>query len=154
MADARITTIAAEIKTLIDAMSVAGGYHYNWATPNEPDKALQPAFPVANIRYYNETAADGINGIYGMQNAEFTITVDYKITPSATVKPEYTADAILDNCLADLRKLFQAQVGGYLPLSGEAVLTFKSSEKVVSSRGNTFRPVQLVTKWNCFYHNS
>jgi hypothetical protein len=79
--------------------------------------------------------------------------VDYKITPSVTIQPEITADAALDLALADLLRLFSLNNTGYLPLSGEAFLSFKSSEKVSNTKGNTYRPVQLVTKWNLFYHN-
>lgn len=154
MAAARITTIAGEIKTLIGAMTTAGGYNYNWGTMNEPDAAHPRTYPCALIRYKTEGAVEGIAGLYGMQNAEVTITVDYKITPTVTIQPEITADANLDSALADLLRLFGLNNVGYLPLSGEAFLSFKSSEKVNNTTGHTYRPVQLVTKWNLFYHNS
>jgi hypothetical protein len=150
---ARITTVAAEIATLIGGMTTANGYNYTWGTMNEPDAAHSRSYPCALIRYKTEGAVDGIAGLYGMQNAEFTITVDYKITPSVTIQPEITADAALDLALADLLRLFSLNNTGYLPLSGEAFLSFKSSEKVSNTKGNTYRPVQLVTKWNLFYHN-
>jgi hypothetical protein len=152
---ARITTIAGEIATLISGMTTAGGYNYTWGTINQADRARVSSYPCALIRYNTESAVDGIAGLYGMQNAEFVISVDYKITPSVTVQPEFTADAALDNALADLLKLFSLNSTGYLPLSQEAVLSFKSSEKIPDKqRGNTYHPVTLVTKWNCYYHNS
>jgi len=151
---ARATTIAGEIATLIGGMTTAGGYNYNWGTINQADRARVSTFPSAVIRYNTETAVDGIAGLYGMQNAEVTISVDYRITPTLTVQPEMTADSALDNCLADLSRLFSANNTGYLPLSKEAVLSFKSSEKVADKRGNTYHPTQLVTKWELFYHNS
>jgi hypothetical protein len=151
---ARITTVAAEIASLIGAMNTTGGYNFTWGTINEHDAAHSRAYPCALIRYKTEGAVDGIAGLYGMQNAEFTITVDYKITPSVTVQPEITADASLDNALADLLRLFSLNNTGYLPLSGEAIFSFKSAEKVNNPKGNTYRPVQLLTKWNLFYHNS
>lgn len=151
---ARITTVAAEIASLIGGMNTTGGYNFTWGTINEHDAAHSRAYPCALIRYKTEGAVDGIAGLYGMQNAEFTITVDYKITPSVTIQPEITADASLDSALADLLRLFSLNNTGYLPLSGEAFLSFKSSEKVSTRTGNTYRPVQLVTKWNLFYHNS
>jgi hypothetical protein len=154
MAAARITTVAGEIATLIGGMTTAGGYHFTWGTINEHDAAHSRSYPCALIRYKTEGAVDGIAGIFGMQNAEFTITVDYKITPTLTVQPEITADASLDSALADLLRLFSINNTGYLPLSGEAFFSFKSSEKLSNPQGNTYRPVQLVTKWNLYYHNS
>ena len=154
MTTARITTVAAEIATLIGGMTTAGGYHYNWGTINEHDAAHSRTYPCALIRYKTEGAVGGISGLCGMQNAEFTISVDYKINPTLTVQPEITADASLDSALADLLRLFGLYSVGYLPLSGEAFLSFKSSEKTSITTGNTYRPVQLVTKWNLYYHNS
>lgn len=149
---ARLTDVAAEIKTIIDALSTVGGYNYNWTTPNETDLALTSAFPLAIIRYKNDEAVDGIAGLYGMHNAEFEITVENSITPSATTKPEFTADAVLDKALADLIKAFTQNNTGYFPLTGQSLLSYKSSEKINNTRGSTFRPVKLVTKWTCFYH--
>lgn len=154
MTTARITTIAGEIKTLIGGMTTAAGYAYTWGTMNEHDAARVSAYPCAVIRYKTEGAVDGIAGLYGMQNAEFIITVDYKIAPTLTVQPEQTADAALDSALADLLRLFSLNNTGYLPLSGEAFLSFKSSDKIVNGRGLSYRPVQLKTVWNLFYHNS
>ena len=150
---ARITDIAAEIKTIIDALTVAGGYNYDWSTFNETDLALNNTFPLANIRYNSDTATDGIAGYYGFSNAEFTITVEQTITPSATVKPEFTADAALDKGLADLQKAFRQNTLGYFPLTGQSFFSYKSSEKIANTRGSTYRPVKLVTKWNCFYNS-
>jgi hypothetical protein len=150
---ARITTVAAEIKSLIGAMTTTAGYNYNWGTMNQHDAALVTAYPCALIRYKTEGAVDGIAGLFGMQDAEFTITVDYKITPTLTIQPEITADAALDSALADLLRLFGLNNTGYLPLSGEAFLSFKSCEKISIGTGNIYRPVQLKTVWNLFYHN-
>lgn len=148
---ARLTDIAGEIKTIIDALTVAGGYNYNWSTFNETDRALVTTFPLAIIRYTTDEAVDGIAGLYGMHNAEFEITVEETITPSATVKPEFTADAALDKALADLVKAFTQNNTGYFPITGQSLLSYKSSEKIKSTRGSTYRPVKLVTKWNAFY---
>jgi len=152
---ARITTIAGEIAAMIDAMATTGGYNYNWSNVNEPDAAQKKTFPSAVVRYKGESAAEGTSPtLYGFQNAEFSIEVEQKIAPSVTFKPEFTSDDALDKCLADLRKCFAQNLSGYLPLSKEAVITFVSSEKVENTRGNTYRPVKLVTKWNVFYHNA
>ena len=154
MTIARITTVAAEIKSMIAAMTTTGGYYYSWGTLNKSNAALVASYPCADIRYKTESAADGIAGLYGMQNAEFTISVDYKIAMTLTEQPEYTADAALDKALADLCSCFAANNTGLLPLSKEAVIEFKGSEKIYNNRGNAYRPVQLVTKWNVFYHNT
>jgi hypothetical protein len=152
---ARITTITGEIATLIDGMTTAGGYNYNWSQLNEPDKALQTSWPSAIVRYRKFSKADGIEGLYGMCNAEITITIDQKITPSASVKPEFTADAALDNCLSDLMKLFGTNsITGYFPLSKEAFLSFVSAEKINTQRNDTFFPTKLETVWNCYFHNT
>jgi len=154
MSAARITTIAGEIKSLIAGMTTAGGYHYTWGTLNQPDDARISAYPCAYIQYKTENAVDGIAGLYGMQNAEFTISVDYKITPTLTEQPEFTAGSALDKALADLCAVFSANSTGHLPLSQEAVISFKSSEKIANNRGLAHRPTQLVTKWNIYYHQS
>lgn len=151
---ARITTIAGEIKSIIDALTTTGGYNYNWSTFNETDRALITTFPLAIIRYKSDAAADGIAGYYGFSNAEFEITVENTITPSATVKPEFTADEVLDKALSDLMTAFTQNTLGYFPVSGQSFLSYKSSEKVTNTRGNTYRPVKLITKWNCFYHSN
>jgi hypothetical protein len=151
---ARLTTIAGEIGTLIDAMTTTGGYNYNWPAVNEVDAARMGTFPNAIVRYKTTEASGGVAGLYGMQDAEFVIEVHYKITPSTTTKPEFTANAALDNALADLIRLFSLNVTGYLPLSQEAVLSFKSSEKVDNNNQSTYMPTKLVTRWNCFYHSS
>ena len=149
-----MTTIASEIASIIDAMSVVGGYNFNWSNLNEPDSASKTTWPSAIIRYNNEKPAyDTIPAIYGFHNCEVVIEVEYKITPSTTVKPEFTADAGLDMCLTDLRKAFGRGSTGYLPISGSTVLTFISSEKIRNTRADTYKPVKLVTTWNCFYQN-
>lgn len=153
MADARLTTIAGEVKTLIDSMTVVGGYHYDWSELNETDAAQRTAWPSAVIRYKTcDADSSSINALYGFANAEFTIECDYKITPSTTDKPEFTADGKLDSAFADLMKLFTQNNTGLLPLSKEAVITFKNSEKVDNKNQSTYRPTKLVTKWNVFYH--
>jgi hypothetical protein len=150
-----MTTIAGEIKTLIDGMTVLGGYYYDWSNINEPDSALKTTWPSAVIRYNKETAADGtIPSLYGFQNCEITIEVEGKISPSTTVKPEFTADGYFDNALSDLISVLSLTNNtGYMPLSGEAVISFVSSEKIKSKRGDTYHPSKLITTWNVFYHN-
>jgi hypothetical protein len=106
------------------------------------------------IEYRSEEAVDGIDGLYGFVNAEFTITVDNNITLSTTTHPWLTANEALDKCLSDLLKLFRGNNTGYLPISGEAVISYKSSEKVKVTRQNSHSPVKLVTVWNVMYHNS
>jgi hypothetical protein len=134
-------------------MATTGGYNFNWATPNVDDAAQRTAWPLAVIEYKTEKAVDGIDGLYGFHEADFVITVDNKITPSATVRPWITANDSLDKCLADLIKVFGDNNTGYLPLSKEAVISFVSSEKVKSTRANTFHPVKLITTWKVFYQN-
>lgn len=150
----RLTQIAAEIKTLIGSMTIAGGYYNNWGSINKIDAALATAWPRAEISYELQEAGGDLSHYYGMLNAEFTIEVEPKIIPSGTVNSVLDVNAYMDTALADLIKLF-FQNNGYLPLSGEAVVTFKSAERERDlAAGDVFRPGKLVTKWNVHYHNS
>ena len=157
MANPRIYNIIQEIESLIDSMTIVGGYNYDWPRPSDyTDRARYSTFPASFVRYKSERIAESnIAVLYGFQNAEILIEIEYKITPGTSVNPKFTADLYLDKALADLRKLFrQSDASGYLPLSGEAVMSFVSSEKEDIERNDSHRPVKLITTWDVFYHNS
>lgn len=153
----RLSLIALEIKTLIEAMTVAGGYYNNWGTCNIFDAALRKVWPEAVITYQLQAPAGDLSHYYGMLNAEFTMEVEAKIVPvdkGGSVKAVHESNSYLNTALADLIKLF-LQNNGYLPLTTEAVITFKEAYRETGLiNGDVFRPSKLITKWNVHYLNS
>jgi hypothetical protein len=151
----RLTQIAAEIKTMIEGMTIAGGYYNNWGDCNILDAALRKNWPHAFISYQLQQPGTDLSHYYGMLNAEFTIEVEPKIVPSGTVNSVLDSDAYMDTVLADLVRLFLTNTDySYLPLSGEAVMSFKEATRQNLRNGDVFRPGKLITKWNVHYHNS
>jgi hypothetical protein len=155
---ARLTTLMAEIKSAIAAMTTVGGYNLNWSSGlgNEPDASLLSATQETvnyHVMYGEEENGDDI-GKYGMSNIEVIIEVTPKIAPSATANPLVTADSYLDSALADLRKCFLQNNTGWLPLTKEAVLTYKTATREVNKRETNYMPKKLITTWNLYYHNT
>jgi hypothetical protein len=157
---ARLTDIAAELKTLITAIRKLDinddptGYNFDWLAANEFDVSLQQSWPHPIIRYKTEqTSGSKQLDLYGMANAEFTIEIEPNLTTPNETNPILAADAYYDQAIADLRKLFFGNLG-YLALSGEAVITYISKSVEDHPSGDTTRPGKLTTRWNVFYHVS
>jgi len=108
MAGPILSNIEAAMKTLIDGMTVAGGYNKTWGDSNEDDLAKKDAYPNAEIRLIDEENQDEIDGGFSSayaNRATFEVTVHDKLT-SVYDNPEYQINVELNKCLDDLKKLF------------------------------------------------
>jgi len=145
-----LTTIEAAMKTLIDGMTVVGGYNFDWGDSNQPDEALVDAndvFPMALILIENETNTDLTGGVWAsayQNEVTFKIIVKDKLDAVQSV-PNFAINDIHNKCLDDLKKLFGVN---YNIGNTCGVIMYVGSERIIDEEnGDVFRPGHLETEW-------
>jgi hypothetical protein len=148
----RLTTIAAEIKELIEGITIAHGYDYDWGSVNEPDQA-HVTYPCAEITYASEDGVPEQLGLYGFATAQFVIRLRCDLSELPTDHPFFAIDEELDIILRDVKKrLMRADTpADTLPITEETVIKYVRMEKETERQGDIFRPKSLLTYWTVAY---
>lgn len=141
-----LTTIAANVSTLIDAMSIATGSTYDWVTPNQPDDTLT-SYPRAMVFFDSEECNDRdrgtSNNVYASV-ASMRIVVDVAI-PSETPVPQMAAYPYCHDAVDDLLRLFGKNPsllsGGSLPVK------YDGFEIEDYASGDYFVVKRITTNW-------
>lgn len=146
-----LTDIAAEIAELIDDITIANGFTYDFGSINEPDMAHM-RYPSADITYASEQVInDLVLAQYGFADAEFQIKIRSKLLTTEGA-PLHAIDAEHDKIMHDIKHVFGVNRGA-LSLTGNPVITYKSFEKENAKAGDVFIPSALIIKWNVRYQN-
>lgn len=141
-----LTNIEAGMVTLIEGMTTAGGYNYDWSTVNNSDMALQ-SYPAAEIFIDpEETCLDDFNGSHA--NAYYN-EVEFKIITRTNLSavdstPTFKINEEFNKMLDDLKKLFGTnQTVG----STACIIMYRGSRRINKTNGDIFVPGDLETDW-------
>lgn len=146
---ARLSEIAAELKTQLETITTTAGYEITMGSVNEPDEA-RVVYPMAEITYIAESPdASKINNVYGFADAEFRIRIRSKLL-TVENSPVWAVDAEHDKVVAAMRKCFGIN-NGALALSYNPVISYSGWEKEVHPSGDIFVPGAVITRWNVRY---
>lgn len=156
MATPIITAIETQMKTLIEGMSISGGYQLDWAPINFEDRALedQVAYDVFACVYWlrevNQDEPDGLHFQAYHNIAEYSIEVRCPLTSEST-NPLFDARPRLQLALSDLKKLF----GTYSSLNADnaAKTMYRSAEILDQGQvlGDRFTPYYLDARFHVWY---
>jgi hypothetical protein len=136
--------------TLIDTMTIANGYYYDWAACNQPDMALEE-YPNAIIELEpNEVCLDeplGADALSYLQEVYFKITARLKIPTEESI-PNWAVNNYFNQALDDLKRCFGLRANlRSLTDSGAFIILYKSSQRVIERSGDRFIPGRLETSW-------
>ena len=121
-----VTLISAEIASLLDGMTTAGGYYFDWdcVNPSMFDHTRITSYPCACVellREVNNDNLDGINAQMYENDLEYKIDTFVQVDISALDPEESPMDYIdteIHKVVADVKKLFGSYPG--MCVSGKA----------------------------------
>jgi hypothetical protein len=157
---ARLTDIAAEIAGLLQSITIANGFPFDFGTVNQPDQALC-TFPSADITYSGDAPESATQAAYGYDVAQFVIKLipanpnsNAVSNPNGGVPtPVHAIDAIIDTVVAALKQRVRFQQGN-LPISGNAYMIYKGFKKTVEKSGDIFRPDSVLFNLEVHYQST
>jgi hypothetical protein len=152
-----LTNVESTMVTLIEGMTIAGGYHYDWATCNQPDMALQE-FPNALVELEpTENCLDeplGADALSYIQEVSFKITARVKVPTEASV-PNWAINNYLNEALDDLKRCFGRRDNlQIITDTGAFIILYRSSQRIIERAGDRFIPCKLETSWTVRYTQS
>lgn len=146
-----LTTIESNIATLIQGMTIAGGYNYDWGESNVVDTAKISVFPNAQIYLIDIDNQDDVDtGAHSQsyrQLGTFRIVVRGKLASVAS-KPKNAINAEHNDALDDLLKLFG---NNYSIDSSCDVIFFRRAVRDEQQSGDVYSDSDLVTSWDIYY---
>jgi len=141
-----LENIEGAIKTLIESMTIAGTFNFDWGTSNQPDAALNDKFPNALILILSEENDDPLGGSHSQaysNEVNFQIVVRGKMTAINTV-PNFSMNTEHNKALVDLKTLF----GKNQDINDTAnSILYQSMTRNISGSGDMFRPGDMITEW-------
>jgi len=144
-----ITNIETAMKTAIDAMTVVGGYNYNWNSPHQPDLALA-SFPCCVILIESERCVDDQNGsderVY-TNEIDFLLIVTGQLS-STTDIPNYSINAEHNKSLDDLKKVFGTNY--HITNTCDKIM-YLGMEREIKKNGDIYVPGEMATRWKVYY---
>jgi hypothetical protein len=157
---ARLTDIAAEIAELLQSITVANGFSFDFGTVNQPDLALC-RYPAADITYLSDAPQATTQAAYGYDVAQFVVKLvaqnpnsNAVSNPAAGIPtPVHAIDEVIDTVVAAMKQRVRFQQG-YLPLSGNAYMIYKGFRKTVEKSGDIFRPDSVLFNLEVHYQST
>ena len=145
-----LSRIEAAMVTLIEAMTQAGGYYYDWGDCNERDMAQKDAYPNAEIYVLDEDNDDDIDGDHANayeNRAMFEIHVHGKLS-SVNDNPEFSINDLHNKALDDLKKLFGTN---YTVSDTCNTILYRNSRREGGGAGDVHVPGKLISTWEVSY---
>lgn len=146
-----LTTIETNIATLIQGMTIAGGYNFDWGESNVVDAALVAVFPNAQIYLLDIDNQDDVDtGAHAQsyrQLGTFRIVVRGKLA-SVSSKPKFAIHPEHNDALDDLLKLFG---NNYSIDSSCDVIFFRRASRDENQSGDVYSDSDLITSWDIYY---
>lgn len=142
-----LSKIETALEVIIQEMSIATGYNYNWGpySTNEPDLA-KGTLPRANIYLENDESTDSENGpandMYGHKS---TYRIDLYVDMNyESDNPRFEINDRLNKAFDDLLMLF----GNNYNISGTAdTIQYKYSKREYLKQNDIMLPSKLMTYW-------
>lgn len=146
-----ITDIENKAKTLIEGMTTAGGYNFDWGTVNEFDMTLQ-TFPSAEIfitRIDNlDLSNGGIHSNAYENEAFFEIRVRNQLS-TETNDPNRNINTEFNKALDDLLEVFGLHTA--VQDAGAQYFMFNGMRREYENQGDRFIPGVMITTWRARY---
>jgi len=147
-----LTSAEAAMVTLIEGMTEAAGYHNDWGTADQQDRANM-TYPAAFCELLpdeaNEDDPDGAHASAYLNRAEFRVRV--WVEQSLAENPVTAVNAEYNKCLDDLKKVFGTGAGS--TLSGTVQhIQYLRSERINQESGDVETPGYMDTYWSVLYH--
>jgi hypothetical protein len=147
-----LTLAETAMESLIGAMSIAGGYNFDWENDvDQEDKAQHAAYPFAVVRGMpDESNTDAPNGAHGeaYQNTAHVAIDVYTRLASERTDPQRDMRTDMYKALDDLKRVFALNLG----LGGVVdYIQYKSARITNEIQGDRFVPGKLETEWEITY---
>lgn len=149
-----ITNIETNIKALIEGMTIAGGYNYDWGTINNIDETKQDVYPTAIVQLFQIQNIDEASGASGTisNRATFEIIIKARLTSEENI-PLIAIHEEEQKAFEDLLRLFGNNYS--LCVDGSPACHYIKFDEVLERErhetGNMFRPSDFITRWEIFY---
>ena len=135
---------------LIEDMTIAGGYRFDWGSSNRDDIARKDDFPNAEIYLISEDNIDDENGTHAqtyLNEATFEIHV-YNKNDAIEDYPNDENNFWLNAALEDLKRLFGNNY--HIDDTAHRIL-YKSMRTEKELAGDIFLPKKMITTWVVSY---
>lgn len=146
MPDPILTQAEENMAILVEGMTIADGYNYDWGTVNQPDLA-KCTFPCAVIEMDpEETNLDEPTGVHAgayLNEVAIKIRAVGKLDTEHT-NPVFENNKTLNKALDDLKKVF----GTNYSLNGTVdTIMYRRSLRITKQAGDIFIPSELESHW-------
>jgi hypothetical protein len=147
-----INDIVAEVEDLLQGITVANGFDYDFGTINDPT-CSDPIYPSAEIIQGDEQALPAPMGIFRFSQIELQIKIRAQLDHSVD-HPTHEIDAEANKVLTDLKKVLSYPTTGALVLTNStATIQYSRSARELSPAGNVYVPGVLNTFWTITYQS-
>jgi len=145
-----VENIEVAIETLINGMTIAGGFNFDWGKSNQMDLARVDKFPAAVILVSGEENDDPEGASHSQAYSNrltFQITVRNKLTAVDT-DPNFRIDTEHNKSLVDLKELFGRNP--HLSDTANSIL-YQGMIRETKLNGDVFIPGNMITTWMVRY---
>ena len=146
-----LTDIESNMKSLIEGMTIAGGYHFDWGGANIEDEAQVTVFPSPLVFLTDVRNLDDVDtGAHAQsyhQLATFQIVARGQLSSESNT-PNFAINRLHNQALDDLLKLFG---NNYHINSTCDIIFFRSMSRDIQRTGDRFRPTIMLTNWDVYY---
>jgi hypothetical protein len=148
----KLSVIQSGIISVIESMTVSGGYNYDWTSTQQEDFNKVTSWPHANVYLEPEEISSDDVGIPNMSSYRnttyFQLHCYHKLDEEST-NSTFDIDYILNDMLHDIKKGF----GSNPTLDGEVYyVAYKGSRRMISGQGeDIFLPKKLIVRLEVDY---
>lgn len=149
-----LTLAEAQLKTLIEDMSIATGYFFNWGTSTNPDEAAGTDLasliePVNPFEINKDNPYGAHSGAY-LNECQYRVTVRPKLTSEQTL-PNWEVRAFWHKAVDDLKKRFGLDDGSTLNGTVQH-FAYMRTLQYIERAGDVFKPGRIEVYFRCMYH--
>lgn len=145
-----LTQIENNVKSIIEAIRMVDGFHFDWEIANQEDLA-KCTFPAAMI--YLEPDEENLDDRTGAHSGTYLNKVTFRIhvvgkIEIETSNPNFEANAVLTKALDDLKKVFG--INYHINDTADSFM-YRRATRIRKQNGDIFIPAELDTIWDCTY---
>ncbi len=149
-----LTLAEVQLKVLIEDMSIATGYHFDWGTATVYDEALGTALvsliePVNPFELNKDNPYGAHSGAY-LNECQYKITVRPKLTTEEAL-PNWQVRAFWNKAVDDLKKRFGLDDGSTLNGTVQH-FAYMRTMQFIERAGDVFKPGRIEVYFRCVYH--
>jgi len=136
--------------TLMESMTIVGGYNYDWGNCGDDDLAKQELFPASDLEWLIEENLDPIDGThaYAYANQASFRLASWGQLPGEEAVPKRAAMSVLMKMLDDQKKLFGIN---FTAMDTCQSVMYRRAEAIIQPQGDRFIPKKLISHWLVLY---